>query len=188
MVQPSLEIIIGPMYSGKTTELLRRLFNAAEVGMKVLYINHSIDNRNTDVYSTHNPQLKNKLSDLVQMIQSNDLTTVDIKPYDIIGIDEAHFFQDLKPVIDWIDNNDKLIIVSGLDADAHKNTFGHIYELIPHCDTIVKLKSYCTVCASTGVLTNAIFSKKIIDDSQIIDVGAHDKYTATCRRHFNPTD
>jgi thymidine kinase len=185
-----LEIMVGPMFASKSTELLRRLFTVSQIGKKSLYINHNNDVRNSqDVFSTHNPQLKERLSDLsVKMLSVNSLEDVDINDVitaDIIGIDEAQFFTSLELVKKYVDVYKKHVIIVGLDGDIHRNLFGEIYKLLPYCDVITKLSAFCIPCGKNGKLTNAIHTKYIgVDNSNILNVGSHDKYQSVCRECY----
>jgi thymidine kinase len=195
-----LDIIIGPMFSGKTSELLRRLFTTAEVGKRTLYINNKIDNRNeNDVFSTHNPQIKDKLSSYkVDMMNTDDLSKIDdlkIDTYDIVGIDECQFFKDVSPITKWIKKLNKRIIIASLDGDYKTNMFGNVLSLIPKCTSIVKLHAYCMQCASNKKLEPAYFTNKktvlcnLSDSdkttSNVIEIGEHDKYEALCLQCYN---
>ena len=96
----SLKLILGCMYSGKTTELLRRLFNEAEVGLNVLYINHASDNRSAGPFSTHNPLYKQKLSTHSNVTFKSGKALkniINLEEYDVIGID-GRDHQDHLPV------------------------------------------------------------------------------------------
>lgn len=76
----------------------------------------------------------------------------------------------------------KHVVVSGLDGDCFRNTFGDIIKLIPICDSVDKLTAYCNKC-NDGTL--APFSKKIIQTSNsLIDIGGSDKYIPVCRHHY----
>lgn len=187
-IKPGLEIILGCMYASKTTELLARLSKISAVDGKALYINHKLDVRNKDdAFSSHNPQLKNKLSsDRLVMVQTDDLSSIDSKLIDeanIIGVDEAHFFKSLAPVIEWIDKKQKYVVVACLNGDSNRNTFGDINLLIPHSDTISKLSAYCVNCSKQKNKTfeSAIFTYKTSASKEVIDVGAMDKYISVCR-------
>lgn len=190
---PGLDIIIGPMYSGKSSELLRRLSTVTEVGLRALYINHSCDTRNTEsVFSTHNSQLRKKPDDskivMTNITQLEDISPSMLRECDIIGIDEAQFFESLDIVKQWINTQQKRVIIAGLDGDYKRRKFGKITDLIPECDSITKLTAYCTKCASSrSELQPAIFTHyiKVSLTSDIIDVGAHDKYEALCRDCHN---
>ena len=102
-MENSIDLIIGPMYSAKTTELIRRLTIYAELGLKVLYINSCLDDRSDsikEVFSTHNPTLQ--FADLsianIHSIKTQKLNNIlsNACLYDIIGIDEGQLFIDLK--------------------------------------------------------------------------------------------
>ncbi len=187
-IKPGLEIILGCMYASKTTELLARLFKVSAVKGKALYINHKLDVRNKDdAFSSHNPQLKNKLSsDDVVMVQTDDLANIDSKLIDeanIIGVDEAHFFKSLAAVVDWVDNKHKTVVVASLDGDSNRKPFGDIYSLMPYADKVQKLDAYCVNCSQQKNKTfeSAIFTYKTSASKEVIDVGALDKYISVCR-------
>jgi thymidine kinase len=191
---PGLDIILGPMFSGKSTELLRRLSNVTEVGLNALYINSSFDDRNDkDIFSTHNPTTKEKVSgNKINMIAVPNLINIDSKLMDnadIIGVDEAQFFTDLHIVKDWVDNKKKRVIIAGLDGDYKQEKFGKILDLIPHCDSVIKIHALCIRCSKTKkILVPAIFtfySNTKKDNENSIDIGGHDKYESLCRQCYN---
>ena len=174
-----IEIIVGSMFSGKSTELIRRCHRYECIGKKVLIINSILDTRceNNEV-QTHNNQIHNavKVDKLLHM--NNDI----IIHSDVIGIDEAQFFEDLPDFLIKIEKYNKIIIVAGLDGDFNRKSFGKILECIPLADNITKLSAMCSICKDG---TPAIFSKKLdSNDDKVIDVGAIDKYVAVCRKHY----
>lgn len=188
-----LDIIIGPMYAGKSTELLRRLHTMSEVGFKCVYINHSVDSRSMEAYSTHNPALKigesSKLS-MIKMSNLHDLEDKILTHTDVIGIDEAQFFDDLSCIDTWITVYKCRVIVAGLDSDFRKQKFGKILDLIPNCNSVTKLLAYCEHCSKKRKVCMAPFTaRKIMDttlDDTVVSVGSHDKYSALCRNcHAN---
>jgi thymidine kinase len=173
-----LEIILGPMFSGKSTELLRRTSRYEAIGKKIFIINHSNDTRTTNFVKTHSNITKiavktDKLMSLVEL--------VDFKESDIIGIDEAQFFEDLYEFIIYIENTDKIVIISGLDGDYQRKPFGKILYCIPLCDTVTKLSAMC-MKSKDG--TPAIFSKRIINKNDQTLVGDKDTYIAVNRSHY----
>lgn len=174
-----LELIIGNMFSGKSSELIRRLNREKSINKKILVINYDLDNRYShDSVSTHdNVQVKcirvNKLSDI-------DYTL--IKEVDSIFIDEGQFFSDLfDSVVSFVDCSKKHVVISGLDGDSYRSTFGDLIKLIPICDTVDKLRAYCNKC-NDG--TYAPFTKKLTRSNELIDIGGSDKYIPVCRTHF----
>ena len=101
--------------------------------------------------------------------------------HNVIGIDEAQFFEDLVPFVKQKVNDGFIVVVAGLIGDFEQKPFGHILELLPFCDTITHLKSYCTV-SKDGTL--APFTKRIVDSKEQELVGADDMYTAVCRKYL----
>ena len=152
-----------------------------------------IDNRNNNhlPFSTHNESVNrlprstitykiDNLKSFVDMVIDDDLK------YDLIMIDEAHFFTDLFESVKLLllntDNTD--IIVCGLDGDYMMNPIGQILELIPLSDTCIKLNSKCVKCNVEDLsITNAPFTLRIIDNNEQILIGGMDMYLPVCRTH-----
>ena len=181
----SLDIIIGPMFSGKTTELLRRLYTLSYVGKKCLYLNHCLDKRETSDMSTHNPIIK-KLDNKINSIKINSITdNIHIlQEYDVIGIDEGQLFTNLKePINKLINEFDKHVIISGLNSDYKQDKFGEIIDLITICDKIDKLSPYCVDCAKDGLVVDAIFTKRLTDETEVVSIG-YDEYKPVCRKCY----
>jgi thymidine kinase len=177
-MQGRLELIIGNMFSGKSSELIRRINREKSIQKKILVVNYIGDDRYaTDSIATHDNLtvtcLKlEKLSGITEMIEL----------YDSFFIDEGQFFSDLyDTVLLLVDVKHKHVVVSGLDGDTFRNPFGDLIKLIPLCDTVDKLTAYCTVC-NNG--TPAPFTKKKKSDNVLIDIGGIDKYVPVCRTHF----
>ena len=177
-VSGKLELIIGNMFSGKTSELIRRINKEKSINKRILVINYIDDNRySTDKIVSHD----NIKFDCIKVKLLNEIK-VDFNDYDSFFIDEGQFFTDLYQfVVLLVDINHKHVVVSGLDGDIYRNTFGDIIKLIPICDTVDKLTAYCNKC-NNG--TSAPFTKKITNDSSLIDIGGSDKYIPVCRHHY----
>ena len=94
----SLDLIIGPMFSGKTTELIRRLTTLSYIGKKCLFINNKKDIRSNETYSTHNPNI-NSINN-IDSVKLKDFSEVEfVTKYDVIGIDEAQLFDNLRDFV-----------------------------------------------------------------------------------------
>lgn len=175
------EIIIGPMFSGKSTELLRRANRYSSIGKNILIVNHTNDVR-TEGVSTHDGKH-------ISAIKLDDNGLLDLKKredwneIDVICIDEAQFFCKLYEFIIDIEQDDKIVIVAGLDGTSDRKPFGdgNIINTIPLCDKIDKLNALCMVCKDG---TKAIFSKRINNSRDEICIGASDKYIAVSRKGF----
>ena len=176
----SLQLFIGPMYAGKSTELIRLINRFKCLGKNVLVINHVFNNRyGSSSLTTHNKEMVDnciileKLSALENDVLMNN---------DVIIIEELQFFTDaFEEVIKWCDIYNKIVICAGLDGDFMKNPFGDVLKLIPHSDKITKLSALCKRC---GNGTLAHFSKRITDNNEKTLVGSNDLYEAVCRKHF----
>lgn len=170
-----LHIIIGCMFSGKTTELLRIANRLKSVEQKVLLINYYEDIRysNTDI-KTHD----NTHTD----IKSFFIKTLDIdySDYDVICINEAQFFTELRKFCLRAINDNKIVYVSGLDGDFQQKPFGEILDLIPLCNSINRLNAFCKICKNG---TPAFFTKRLTDSLEQKLIGVNE-YIPVCRYHL----
>ena len=174
----SLELIIGCMYSGKSSELIRRVKRLQTIEQSYLIYNSHFDQRygSNGVYTHDKIHLQCQVSDnLVSQIP-----TEEFKLANTIFIEEAQFFVDLYDFVRIaVEEHNKHVIVIGLDGDSDRRNFGQIHKLIPLADDITKLKALCSICKNG---TSGIFSKKIINSlNKQVDVGSTDKYIAVCR-------
>lgn len=172
----NIQIIIGSMFSGKSTELIRRCSTYEAIGKSVTIINHAYDTRCDDEVLTHS-NTKHKA------IKTKSLNDLDFCPMpDVLGIDEAQFFGDLYEFVRSIEDMNIVVIIAGLDGDFLRRPFGRILECIPLCDSITKLNAMCSICRD-GTLGS--FTKKRDDaNDKVVDIGAGDKFQAVCRKHY----
>lgn len=178
-----LDIIIGCMFSGKTSELIKRINKAKLIyDEDILVINHISDNRygiEDGIYS-HDRFFNSS----VKCLNLHEvINTPSFNKAKAIFIDEAQFFDDLHSfVFHCVERLNKWVTICGLDGDYKREKFGHIIDLIPLADSVSKIKALCLRCKDG---TEALFSKKIntIDD-YIIDVGEKEKYESVCRYHY----
>lgn len=174
----TLDIIIGPMFAGKSSFLIKRIRQLKVLKKKYLVIKPRIDTRyaNEEIVSHDYEQEKchsiEKVSDIFNTL-TEDIHT--------ILIDEGQFFTDLKnSVLFLLEEKNINIIIVGLDGDSNRNKFGQILDLIPYCDTCTKISALCKRC-NDG--TPAIFSHRNSNSNKQIEVGAYD-YEALCRKHY----
>ncbi len=176
-----IDIITGPMFSGKTTELIRRLSIFREADMKVLYINSSLDTRE---FVSHNKCLKLGNIDCCNTYSLMGIVSF-AKIFDVIGIDEAQFFEDLVELcVQLAEVHNVKVIVSGLNSDFKRQKFGNICDLLPVSDNITKLYPFCALCAKNKILTPALFSKRTIVSDEKIVIGDIHSYIPTCRECY----
>lgn len=182
--QPSLDIIIGPMFSGKTTELIRRLTIFIEAGLQVLYINTDLDTRTDNSFSTHNETVGG--IGKICSTKVKHLLDVDISGFDVIGVDEAQMFDDLEEFVEsTVDIWYKKLIVAGLNGDFLRRPFGKIHNLLPVCDNITKLYPFCKTCMDEKYeLVPAIFTKRTTNERNVIVIGNQNIYIPVCRECY----
>ena len=180
-----LELIIGPMFSSKTTTLLEIYKKCQFCNIPVSIINHTIDTRyhNTLISSHDNvmaPCLQaNKLAD-VWTIDSDKGVNILLKSAEVILINEGQFFPDLYDVVVDMLNHNKKIYICGLDGDFERKKFGTILDLIPLCDKVNKLTSLCSLCKDG---TPAIFSMRLTEEKEQTIVGSNN-YIPVCRKCY----
>jgi thymidine kinase len=181
----SLEIILGPMFSGKSSYLLSSIRRYKEIGWPVYIITSTFDKRYTSEVKIVNHNRESSNADIaVNNLYDipNKKNYLDAK---VIIIEEGQFYKDLLPfVIELVETYEKHVIVAGLDGDAQRKPFGSLLDLIPYADSIVKLKAICKKCSNDGLFNEALFTSKKIHDSVTVDIGSSDKYEALCRRHY----
>ncbi|KAL3684246.1 hypothetical protein R1sor_002268 [Riccia sorocarpa] len=177
----SIHLILGPMFAGKSTALLKRAQEEVNAGRKVALVKSDKDSRyGLNAVVTH---------DGVQMpcYAVPDLasfrTHVGDKTYrefDVIGIDEAQFFTDLYDFcLTAADYEGKTVIAAGLDGDFLRRRFGSTVDLVRVADSVVKLSSRCEICGRP-----AIFSFRKTLDIQTEIIGGADVYMPVCRQHY----
>ena len=175
----SLELILGPMFAGKSSAILQIVNRHKSIGRSTLLISHSIDSR----YSSEN-YIVNHDGSKIQCYKTNSLSLMskDLVDAKLVIIEEAQFFNDLYIfVLDLVENHRKDVIVVGLDGDADRKPFGQILDLVPLCDKITKLKAFCKLCAD-GTEALFTFCKKKKDEQ--VCVGGDDIYMPLCRLHY----
>lgn len=178
-----IELILGCMFSGKTTELIRRISRYHSIGTPALCINHSNDTRTTEHNSvqTHEGQSipAVKVSKLMSLVSS-----VDFEGAKVIGIDEAQFFEDLVEFVKYCEYAKKIVFICGLDGDYERKPIGHILECIPLCDSVVKLTAYDMIDKDgTPAVFTHLVSQENVPENHVL-VGGADKYMAVSRKNY----
>lgn len=189
-----LELIIGPMFSGKTSRLVEIYNQCKFCDIPVAAINHDIDNRyDEELLSTHDkikiPCIKtNKLTNIwepdIKGFSDNRFNNAQasgncliIKYSKVVLINEGQFFDDLFEVVSEMVNHGKQVYVCGLDGDFERKKFGQILDLIPLCDKVTKLTSLCSKCKNG---TPGIFSMRLTNEKEQTVVGS-ENYIPVCR-------
>ena len=176
----SITLILGPMFSGKTTELIRLIDRERIARRSCLIICWSKDDRFTtdNVIVTHTGYRYDKVlverrpeitDEFVDKIISD-------KKISVLAIEEGQFFMNIHTVCDRFANAGIKVIVSALDGNFLQKPFGNIYQLVPLSEHVVKLNAICINCKS-----EAAFTARLSKETDEVVVGAEDKYVAVCR-------
>lgn len=172
----SIEVICGSMFSGKTEELIRRLKRARIANLRTEIFKPKIDTR------YHEQQIVSHdenaiLSTPIESAQSILLLASDV---DVVGIDEAQFFDDQLPdVCDQLAYRGVRVIVAGLDMDYSAKPFGQMPFLLAKADYITKLHAICVKC---GNIANYSY-RKVVNPDQLL-LGEKDLYEPRCRKCY----
>ncbi len=173
-----LHLIMGSMYSNKSTELIRTLLRYKAIGKNIFCINSTKDTR------TPSNEIMTHDGISIPACKATSLLKDTCVPYNthVIGIDEAQFFDDLVDFVNEQLSKKMIIIVAGLDGDYQQREFGDILKLIPIADSYQKVYSMCKICQDG---TPGSFTKRITNhENQQILVGASEHYISVCRKHL----
>jgi thymidine kinase len=174
-----IEVICGPMFSGKSEELMRRLRRARIARKRVQVFKPVIDDRYSadEIVSHGDVRMK---SEVVQGA-ADILRTLDWRT-EVVGIDEANFMgQELIEVTNQLADSGKQVILTGLDTDFMGRPFPPVPELLAHAESITKTLAICMRCGNPAKHT-----QRLVESEDLIVVGAAGMYEARCRRCFEP--
>ena len=177
----SLELILGPMFAGKTSAIQSIIRRHEALGLKCVAYKPLIDGRyGDDSYIYNHDKVKVSANSISQLSKEN--ITEPYKQAKLVIIEEGQFFDDLYDfVIKAVEEDNKTVIVAGLDGDRFRKPFGQLLQLIPIADRITKLTSLCKLCANG---TAALFSYSSTQNKDTIHVGGLESYMPLCRKHY----
>lgn len=179
MEKGGIEVICGPMFSGKTEELIRRVRLALIAKQRIQLFKPSLDNRYETEYITSHIDQRffctpiKETKEILKKLEDNTR---------VVGIDETQFFgEEVAAVCEKLANRGLRVIVSGLDQDFLGNPFGPIPKLLAIADDVLKLKAVCMACGG-----EATKSQRLTEETEQVVVGAGEHYEARCRFCFDP--
>lgn len=186
-----LGLYIGPMYSGKTSKLIELYKQFTFCGVNTMTINYAEDTRySNNMLSTHDMNMipcimATTLSEVVNIIDKSREEIEKAKEFmnaRIILINEGQFFKD---IVEWVTvavcKYNKCVYICGLDGDFKRQLFGNWLDLIPLCDSVEKLHSFCNGCKKR----QALFSHRISSEKEQKVIGADAKYVPLCRKCYD---
>lgn len=168
-----IEVIIGPMFSGKSTRLIEIIRKYTYKAKKTIMIKFHADKR----YSNKSEVVTHDLVKYDSIECQNLLNSFDIlKNYDVIGIDEGQFFPDLVETCEKLSLLKKIVIVAALNGDFRREPFQVVSRLLSKADKIKLMKAYCFNCHK-----DAKFSLRIVQSNETVLIGAGEAYKPACR-------
>jgi len=181
----SITVIMGPMFSGKTSELIRLIDRKRIAGKKCLIIKHTKDNRfdNASNIVTHSEIIYSKCPIIyLSTLEESAINLVNDNGYDVVGIDEGFFFSKvLKPFFNKLADSGIDVIVSTLESSFRQELFLDVGMLCATAEHVIKLKAICMRCKEL----EASFTIRTIDSTELILVGGADEYQSVCRPCLN---
>ena len=173
-----IEVICGPMFSGKTEELIRRLIRSQIAKQNVAIFKPSVDNRySEDFIVSHNKRT------IKSICVSSPKKILEMSTdSNVVGIDEAQFYDSsLIDTCKTLAKDGKRVVVAGLDKDYEAVPFGPMPQLLIEAEYVTKVNAICMQCGDP-----ASFSQRISKEKNQVVIGEADKYEARCRKCFIP--
>jgi thymidine kinase len=183
----SLELLIGPMFAGKSSAIQSIVRRHQSMGWRVFVVTNAMDTRYSDTPAVTSHDRHSipavAVSRLMPLLESSDYSNSRL-----VVIEEAQFFPDLIPFVRRVvDTDGKNCVVVGLDGDAERRPFGSVLELVPLCDRVTKLTAMCKQCAdgTPALFTFAAAADAVAaNEAGVPCVGSDDRYVPLCRRHY----
>ncbi|MCU0302474.1 MAG: thymidine kinase [Thermoanaerobaculales bacterium] len=174
-----IEVVAGPMFSGKSEELIRLLRRAAIARQRVQVFKPALDTRFSDNDVVSHSQWRVPC----EVIESAAEVKARLDPRtEVVGIDEGQFFDEALPgVCTHLANLGKRVIVAGLDMDYRGVPFGPMPELLAIAEKVHKIQAICARCGAA-----ASYTQRLTGDTERVVVGATEVYEARCRRCHEP--
>lgn len=177
-----IEVITGPMFAGKSEELIRRVKTLTYTKMKIVAFKPSIDNRYDKTAIASHDGAKYDAYAIKDAKSILELVKPDTQ---VVAIDEIQFFDDsVVDICEYLASNGARVIVAGLDTDFKGEPFGPMPQLLTRAEFVTKLTAVCTVCGCAATRTQRLINGQPADyHDPIIMVGAKESYEARCRKH-----
>lgn len=176
-----IEVVVGPMYSGKSEELIRRIRRAKIARQKVQVFKPEIDIRySKEDVVTHCGEKE----DAIPINNSNDIIRLLDMDTDVVAVDEVQFLDDgIIEVLNNIADNNKRVICAGLDMDFRGEPFSCVPKLMAIAEFVDKIQAICMICGNPATRTQRLIDGKPANyNDKIVLIGATESYEARCRK------
>ncbi|MDR0825794.1 MAG: thymidine kinase [Mycoplasmataceae bacterium] len=181
----SIEVICGPMFAGKSEELLRRLNRLQYADVDYILFKPYVDTRTVGTAKSRDGRQQNAVTvkrsaEILEVLEKNKN-----KDVAVVAVDEAQFFDDrLGEVCEHLANQGHLVYVAGLDLDFRGVPFKSLLNVFAFADKVTKLTAICTECGAPATRTQRIIDGKPASyHSPVVKIGNVETYSARCREH-----
>ncbi|HBR86097.1 MAG TPA: thymidine kinase [Firmicutes bacterium] len=177
-----IEVITGPMFAGKSEELIRRITTLSYANKHIVAFKPVIDNRyDRSKIATH----AGKMYSAHAITCAAEITKYVTPETEVVAIDEVQFFDDsIVDICDDLADRGIRVICAGLDMDFTGKPFGPMGQLLCKAEIVTKLEAACTVCGCGATRSQRLIDGKPARSTDpIVMVGADEKYEARCRKH-----
>lgn len=176
-----LEVICGPMFSGKSEELIRRVTRSKIARIPVQVFKPQLDNRYAEAEVVSHSHWK---VEALPVASSTEMIRAISDQTEVIGVDEGQFFDEgLLEVADNLATTGIQVIVAGLDTDFLRRPFEPIPSLCDRAEYVTKMLAVCHRCGGP-----ALYTQRIVQSDDLVVLGAQDSYEARCRMCYDPTE
>ena len=176
-----VEVICGPMFSGKSEELIRRVTRSRIARIPVQVFKPQLDHRYAEDEIVSHSALKVEaipVDDSTQLLRAVQSSTR------VIGIDEGQFFdQGLVEIVENLAATGKQVIVAGLDTDYLRRPFEPIPTLCDRAEYVTKMLAVCHRCGGP-----ALYTQRLVQSDDLVVLGAQEAYEARCRMCYDPSE
>lgn len=185
------ELDLGPMFSGKTTEMASKIERARLGHLSCVIVKHSDDTRNGGgpVIKTHGGvSLRESAATdekgALRIVVAEELAPLGLGADElVVGVDEGQFFPDLPEAVDRWMREGRRVYVAALDGDFRRRPFGRVHEALPLATAVRKLPAVCMVCRQTPP-ADAHYTIRTVDETAVKLIGAAEAYKAACLACF----
>ena len=177
-----IEIITGPMFAGKSEELIRRLRTLSYAHKKIVSFKPAIDDRyDKTKIASHDGEM----FDAYAIKSAKDIYQFVDDTTEVVAIDDVQFFgTEVSDIIEDLADKGMRVICAGLDLDFRGEPFGPMPTLLSRAEFVTKLSAACTVCGCAATRTQRLIDGNPANyDDPVILVGAKESYQARCRKH-----
>lgn len=177
-----LEVITGPMFSGKSEELIRRLKRARIARQRVACFKPDIDLRYERAAIASHSQQTHEACPVSSVEQMRAALFPQLDEIEVVGVDEVQFLSpEIIPLTAELVTLGKRVLLAGLDMTFTAEPFGPVPALMAMADKVTKLSAVCMICGAS-----AIHTQRLGQSQELVVVGATGLYEARCRAHFDP--